>query len=287
MKKTEEKNILDFDLKNLFVGNLSLWHDYLVPYFQEQDINVVEIDSVEDMINNFSSSSLFGEEHIYYKTIEILKDTAKLILKLKASSDKKLFAVCEKINAMTLKGLENKGVKVYKEDLNFVIAGLNNFFSKYQFKFDKKIAKEIYSGCDKNYEWTKNELLKIFLGSESSLSESRKIWDISKYFFEGQSVQDISIFNVKPEEVFVLIEVLKKDLLLGYFNLKYRNLLKSDPGKTWQVKHIQYTKVTPKRIGEVLLRVLKTEGQLKSGLLSNDDSLNLVLKTLFSDSKSY
>ncbi|MEO1784962.1 hypothetical protein V4762_07795 [Thermodesulfobium sp. 4217-1] len=287
MKKAEGKNILDFDLKNLFVGNISLWQDYLVPYFHEQDINIVEVDNVEDMMNNFSSSSLFGEEHIYFKTIEITKDTAKLILKLKASDDKKLFAVCEKINAMTLKGLENKGIKVYKEDLNFVNAGLNNFFSKYQFKFDKKIAKDIYNGYDKNYEWTKNELLKIFLGSESSISESRKIWDISKYFFEGQTVSDISIFNVKPEEVFVLIEVLKKDLLLGYFNLKYRNLLKSDPSKAWQLKHIQYTKVTPKRIGEVLLRVIKTEGQLKSGLLSNDDSLNLVLKTLFSDLKSY
>lgn len=287
MKKTEGKNILDFDLKNLFVGNLSLWQDYLIPYFQEQEINIVEVDSVENMMNNFSSSSLFGEEHVYYKAIEFTKDTAKLILKLKASADKKLFAVCEKINAMTLKGLENKGIKVYKEDLNFVISGLNNFFSKYQFKFDKKIAKEIYIGYDKNYEFTKNELLKIFLGSESSVSESRKIWDISKYFFEGRVVHDISIFNVKPEEVFVLIEVLKKDLLLSYFILKYRNLFKSDPSKAWQLKHIQYTKLSTKRIGEVLLRVIKTEGQLKSGLLSNDDSLNLVLNTLFTDSKSY
>jgi hypothetical protein len=287
MKNTEEKNILDFELKNLFVGNLSLWQDYLVPYFQAKDINVVEVDSVEDMVNNFSSSSLFGEEHIYYKTLEITKETAKLILKVKASEDKKLFAVCEKINTMTLKGLENKGVNVYKEDFNFVIAALNNFFTKYKFKFDKKIAKDIYNGYEKNYEWTKNELLKIYLGSESSISESRKIWDISKYYFEGKAVHNISVFNVKPEEVFVLVEVLKKDLLFAYFNLKYHNLLKSDPSKSWQLRHIQYTKLSPKRIGQVLLRLIKTEGQLKSGLLSNDDSLSLVLRTLFSDSKNY
>ncbi|AEE14512.1 hypothetical protein Thena_0883 [Thermodesulfobium narugense DSM 14796] len=285
VKKTEAKYKIEFGLKNLFVGNLSLWHDFLDDFFKEQNISVVEVSTPEELKNNFTSISLFAGEYVYFKVFEITKELAKLLLEIKVSEDKKLFAVCEKVNAMTLKGLENKGIKVFKEDFNFVTNALENFFSKYNFKLDKKLAREMYAGYEKDYEWTKNELIKLFLGSSSPILESKKIWDISKLFFEGEKIKDLSIFNVKSDEVFVLIEVLKRDLIFAYFNLKYHNLLKPDPGKIWQLKHVLNTKLTLERIAKVLIRVIKTEGQLKSGLLSNDDSLQLILKILFSDSE--
>ncbi|AWB10327.1 hypothetical protein TDSAC_0974 [Thermodesulfobium acidiphilum] len=287
IKKNEEKYKIEFGLKNLFVGNLSLWHDFLDGFFKDQNINVAEINTPEELRNSFSLTSLFGEEYVYFKVFEITKEIAKLLLEIKSSEDKKLFAVCEKINAMTLKGLENRGIKVFKEDFNFVANALENFFSRYKFKLDKKLAREMYAKYEKNYEWTKNELLKLFLGSGLHILESKKIWDISKLFFEGEKVKDISVFNIKSDEVFVLIEILKRDLIFAYFNLKYHNLLRPDPSKIWQLKHVLNAKITSEKVGKVLLRVIKTEGQLKSGLLSNDDSLQLILRTLFSDSESY
>ncbi|WP_448588754.1 hypothetical protein [Thermodesulfobium sp.] len=287
MKKVEERYKIDLKLKNLFVGNLSMWHDYLGKYFREEKINVVEVNSIEELKDNFGSFSLFGGECVYFKTFEITKENAKLILELNASEDKRLFIVCEKINAMTLKSLENKGIKIFKEDFNFVIIAFENFFEKYKFNLDKRLVKEIYNTYEKNYEWTKNELLKVFLGSSSSLFESKKIWDISKLFFEGKNVKDLSLFNIKSDDVFVLIEVLKRDLLFAYFNISYRNFLRLDQDKIWQMKHAINTKLHPKKISQVLLRILKTEGQLKSGLLSTEDSLQLILKTLFSDSGNH